>query len=729
MNKIALGIYYDGQNLSAVCIEKTGESVSLLFSEIDNLSEINPESSDQTGNPGVLKESLKRKRFITSPDNELGIDSLIHDPLASFFEQESLTAGEELQNDLQKNLLTKEAQAEQESSFLLNRDHRFSKEFINALEKMISKAGKHVKLGFTFAEPGTYHTEFKSSWGLEGNKLKNRILEELVKEDPDSRHLKLENIQVIPNGRGGIVTVVHENASEFQDMLVDYEGKFNRRFPAISFIENCDISLVNLVNFNYELKPQEVTVIVYVGSESSRLIFLAGHEILQISPRLDEGNDSIIIFDSIYNRIIMEQDNLHIPKIHRIITVGDAKDMGVKYYLSRMFPENKQILVDDLKLKNLFVPDRKLYPAEKISQFAIPIGCAWRILDDKHEDAVKIDFLPAKVRERQKTLRLGISGWMILALIFLLTLFFTFKVKSNIQMLKERHQQLEIKILELANLQEIEKQLIKSNEKLDYYKKTYSVLDSMLSRKLDWSGLVQTLSEVASRTGGCWLTEIIPNPGNVVTIKGYTLYRTRIAQFSDAVGKTVLKKVESTEIRNQTVYFFELQASIPEQKPLKSMKDIKPVLAEKAVSENASRIQESPISREQYNVAITSAQIFGEWYEKGRNLFGKYRYQEAIEIFRQLIASNFNSPLLINCHYWIGESFFALHRYQDAIQSFTKVTDAESLKKTAALFMLARSYAAAGQTDEAAGFLDKIMAEYPQDDYASKARALRNRLR
>jgi TolA-binding protein len=60
-----------------------------------------------------------------------------------------------------------------------------------------------------------------------------------------------------------------------------------------------------------------------------------------------------------------------------------------------------------------------------------------------------------------------------------------------------------------------------------------------------------------------WITEITNAGSRNVQIKGYSLYRTRIASFSQALGAATLKMVETSEIREKTVYHFQLTCIVP----------------------------------------------------------------------------------------------------------------------------------------------------------------------
>jgi TolA-binding protein len=86
-------------------------------------------------------------------------------------------------------------------------------------------------------------------------------------------------------------------------------------------------------------------------------------------------------------------------------------------------------------------------------------------------------------------------------------------------------------------------------------------------------------------------------------------------------------------------------------------------------------------------------------------------------------------PLASNCYYWIGESQFQLGNYQEAVEVFTRVLDfSQSPKKDDALLMLGKSYARIQRTEDARKAFTRLIQEYPDSEYVSKAENLLKRM-
>ncbi|MEL6823451.1 MAG: hypothetical protein AAFP70_16960, partial [Calditrichota bacterium] len=133
---------------------------------------------------------------------------------------------------------------------------------------------KRYKLALSLPEPLVYYTSFENDWGLKGNKLKKKIIEEISASRSEGAELSIEHVHVLRFADGRILAIVNEDDSSVLDIHNALRGNAVRRTPWIDFVETAEVSLVNLINANYEFTEDEISLVIYVGSESSRLIFM-----------------------------------------------------------------------------------------------------------------------------------------------------------------------------------------------------------------------------------------------------------------------------------------------------------------------------------------------------------------------------------------------------------------------------------------------------------------------
>lgn len=99
------------------------------------------------------------------------------------------------------------------------------------------------------------------------------------------------------------------------------------------------------------------------------------------------------------------------------------------------------------------------------------------------------------------------------------------------------------------------------------------------------------------------------------------------------------------------------------------------------------------------------------------------RYDEAITLFRGVLANYPNGKLSDNAQYWLGEANYVTRRYREAIAEFGKIVAnyPQSLKLPDALLKLGFSHYELGEWAKAREHLEQVIARYPQSSAATMA--------
>ncbi len=520
--KLAVGIFVDGLSLQVACLARSGKKIRFVDAQIVNLAS----KIETTVTAGV--EFFENPQASTSTAETTPID------------------------------ITSEATAP--DLLLTDIGGKGAQDNASILVGVLSKYPKRkYKLAISVPEPYVYYTIFESNWGLKKDKLKQKIIEELSKSKA-GEPIKPDAVNYLELPDNTVLAIVRDLRVTLLDLLDSIKKSIGGRIPKISFIESPEFSLVNLVKLNYKFPANAITVIVYVGHEFSRLIFMKGNDIYHISPLIGEGVDSYNIANTIYSRLILEQDNLGIPSVNNIILTGEARAAGVKEILEQMFPED--VSIDYIKFPNLSPDGADPMLIEDLPRVAVAIGSAWRTLVMENKELYTIDLTPFEIREGQKVFKLGILGWIFLLLIPILTFQITTKIAQLSRTLSEAQTELQRRKSELVELQSLQQQVDLARQRLAYYKSTFGVLDSMKVNTDIWNKFLYKISTEAERIGRIWITDINAPDPNTITIKGYSLYRNRIPRFSNAIGNATLMQVQVQEIRGRTVYQFEIKARI-----------------------------------------------------------------------------------------------------------------------------------------------------------------------
>ena len=407
---------------------------------------------------------------------------------------------------------------------------------------------------YSISEPSIYYHTLESDFGLKGKKLKERILNELKNVRPFQP--ALDAVDSIHTDEGNLLCVVREDGLSLINMLENVKGYIGNRIPNIPAIDTTDISLMNMVRLNYDLQPHEVSVIIYIGAEFTRLIFMRGSQLFQFAPILGEGYDSPNLHNTVYSRLLLEQDNLGIPRLTRVILAGDCRRVAFKDFLLQQLPDHE---IDYLLAPNL---DSSPLPAEQqeaISEFAVPIGAAWRVLDSSNTRLYRINLLPESVREGQRVFKLSWHGYLLLVLLFASAFLFTRSISTKVRDLKEQEVQLGIKQAQVAENQILSDSIEAVSAQRARYQTSLALYDSLVPGTDRWSRTLTQLSHGTEDLNSIWLTDLASGADGALMMNGFTVYRTRIPRLSAQFDQSILKEVNVQEIREQTVYRYKIE--------------------------------------------------------------------------------------------------------------------------------------------------------------------------
>lgn len=409
-------------------------------------------------------------------------------------------------------------------------------------------------LTYSIAEPAIYYHLFESDFGLKGKKLKTRILNEL--RNVRAFQPAADAVDAISTDEGNLLTVVREDGLSLINSLENIKGFIGNRLPHIPAIDSADISLMNIVRMNYDLQPQEVSVIVYVGVEFTRLIFMRGNQFYQFAPILGEGYDSPNLQNTVYSRLLLEQDNLAIPRISRIILAGESRRIGFKDFLAQQLPDQE---IDYLLVPQLDTSALPPEQQEALSEYAVPIGAAWRALEPTNDAFYQINLLPAVIKEGQRVFKLSWHGYLLMAVLFFSTLFFTLSIGEKKQDIAAHRETLKLKESQLAENQTMLASIEGLQGELGKYKTSLALYDSLVPGSERWSKIFTQLSHGVEDLNSIWITEFTSNESGLLSLNGFTVYRTRIPRLATLFDNSVLKEVNVQEIRDKEVYRYSIE--------------------------------------------------------------------------------------------------------------------------------------------------------------------------
>ncbi len=429
------------------------------------------------------------------------------------------------------------------------------------------------RLALSVSEPKIFYNTFDSDWGLSGKKLFNKIIAELTNLKEDTLGISRSSLGILKITENRLMTLARDHDLEFFTRL-DLVKKFiGRRLPRVDFSESAEFSLINLVLDQYQLDEDETTLILFVGDDASRLIFLQGTRIHHISQLISEGINSPSVVTVLYSRILLALDTLGLPKVDRIIITGldDTEEIkesfldnftyGIKEYFQDSFGTdiNIEMFKHHFDCTELDPEQRKT-----LNSFSVALGAAIRAVKPEKKEFINVDLNPIFVRDRQKTIIITKFGWVLICLIPIIIAYTILQIGDFTREIKALEKEASSKQLYLARQRNVEILIEEAHAKLVNYDNSITILDSLLIKTETWSDFIGRLMKICDRINGVWITELSGTEDHQALMKGYAYYRNRVPKLVKLLGNSTLKKVDVREIRESTVFYFEIETDISE---------------------------------------------------------------------------------------------------------------------------------------------------------------------
>jgi hypothetical protein len=333
--------------------------------------------------------------------------------------------------------------------------------------------------------------------------------------------------------------------------LARHNGKRYYKIPAV---KSAEISLAYYVAKRKKFFPDDHSLIVYIGKEYSKLIFLHGRKLQHIGGTLDIGTLNLHTYDVYFSKILLEMENGGITSLDNIIVCGedDSENLILSFYGT--FPEANvsRLEFDDLDVSQLPAEQR-----ETLSSFSIAIAAANDYLDDLSEEHRGINLLPKYVKEDQKLFQFAWHGYAMIPLLFAAAFFITLKVLQNNQAENELDAELTKQTFLQRQNQEVLNNISEVEGKINNFDQTQTILDSAGTGTGVWSRILEDVSGFVGGRQTLWLTNIVNETGTDIVIEGYALNRYVLTDFAYRLrGNAVLKNILFESLRDKNAYKF-----------------------------------------------------------------------------------------------------------------------------------------------------------------------------
>jgi hypothetical protein len=333
----------------------------------------------------------------------------------------------------------------------------------------------------------------------------------------------------------------------------------HKRHYKIPTIKSSDLSLAYYVAKRKKFFPDDNSLIVYIGKEYSKLIFLQGRRLKHIGTALDIGTQNLHTYDVYFSKILLEMENGGISSLDNIVVCGedDSENLILSFYGT--FPEANvsRLVFDDLDLSELDEETK-----EKFSAFTIPVSVATDYYDEQQQEHHGINILPKYVKEDQKVFQFAWHGYLMFPLLFLIAFLITQQVLDNNKKIKELEDEVIQKTILMRQNQEVLGKIAEIEGKISSFDQTQAILDSATAGTGVWKEVVRGISNFCGQKKSLWLSRITRGEGDLVLAEGYSLQRNVLTDFAYSIESATLKSMFYETLRERNAFKFNLNFNL-----------------------------------------------------------------------------------------------------------------------------------------------------------------------
>lgn len=345
--------------------------------------------------------------------------------------------------------------------------------------------------------------------------------------------------------------------------LVNSLASFNgRRYYKIQTIKNAEIALANYVARSTKFFPEDYSLIIHIGQDTSKLIFLEGQNLKHIGSTLDIGTNNLHTYDVYFSKILLEMENGGIPRLDNVVLCGDDRSENLVLSFYGTFPEANVIELnfDAFDLRALDEDSKK-----EISSFSIPLAAAFEYYGEQNKEFSGINVMPKYIQENQKALQFAWHSYGVLAAIGLVSFVMMYWFLGQ----QSRISELDKRITELTELkkknEEIIAQITPLQQKIGSFSATQAILDSATAGTEIWGRTLDSYSDFIERRRNFWISHLESTNNNELELRGYSLSRSSLTEFARANDASILKNVLYEPLREKNAFSYQISLRLKEK--------------------------------------------------------------------------------------------------------------------------------------------------------------------
>ncbi|HSR18794.1 MAG TPA: hypothetical protein VLM39_11950 [Ignavibacteriaceae bacterium] len=329
----------------------------------------------------------------------------------------------------------------------------------------------------------------------------------------------------------------------------------NRRFFKIPAVKSAEISLADYVARKRSFTDKETSLILYIGKEYSKLIFLKGNRLLHIGSTLSVGKNSFNAHNVIVSKILLELEHGAISNIDNIIICGEDASDDLISVINETYPHAAVLIqgLESVEIKNI-----DSFSTE--NSFIIPAAVAEEYFAELEKKLSGINLLPNYIKEEQKLIHLGWNGILFLLLTIISASFFSYKTFSNVAEFKSKDAEISKIQLVLAQNQATVNKIKSYENKIKNVDQTKVVLNQLSSGTGILSTQLRKLSNFTNYRRNIWMSGVNMDVNKNLKLSGFTLSRPMVKELSDSYNGSVLQNILYEPLRDMRSFKYSIDA-------------------------------------------------------------------------------------------------------------------------------------------------------------------------
>ncbi|NLO11668.1 MAG: hypothetical protein GX122_04510 [Candidatus Cloacimonetes bacterium] len=351
--------------------------------------------------------------------------------------------------------------------------------------------------------------------------------------------------------------LLHKGPNKLLNLIANY-GKTHRVPLYFQLADSIDVALTDYFRINI-LNTNRRVLLVYLGAEHRRAyLFDEGEWTHTLPLQIIEDDPSANV---ICSKLALALDSAQLSDPDELVICGDLVSENLVQYMETQFSTSS---VEILRFPHIIIYETipHLQNPYVLAQFALPIALAHKALYAGDERYTNTDFLPRNIVEGQKTYKVAWHGFLMLSLLFGLTLWGTISILQVVHALNQAksdnqrlNHTLAVRRAEAAEIQEI-------RSKLEAHQKNMEIMRGTLENKNQWTEVLDTINRRAATLPKTWLTNFKKGKERL-NITGLTTNRNHVLKLADVLPNSSITKVTESHIKNYSVWSFEIISDFP----------------------------------------------------------------------------------------------------------------------------------------------------------------------